>query len=217
LSQPGQAAGKEKKGFWVGRNRPVVSGRIVEVTDKKGGRLNRKVLIAALVGGIVVFAWGALSHMALGLGEVGVKWLPNQETVLPALKTGVPDPGLYLFPYSEDPAQWEAAYRDGPHGLLVVGPKGELAMGRRMGLELLTDVLGAFLLAWVASRLAGSMGWARGAALGAVLGLFAHIGIDASYSIWYDFPWKYALGQGVDHLVGWSLGGAAIGALLRRA
>jgi hypothetical protein len=85
------------------------------------------------------------------------------------------------------------------------------------GLELLTDIVRRAAARRVATRLIGPMSWGRGAALGVVLALFAHVGIDASYSIWYDFPWIYALGQGVDHLVGWTLGGAAIGALLRGA
>jgi hypothetical protein len=32
----------------------------------------QRTFLAALVGGIVVFVWGAVSHMALPLGEMGL-------------------------------------------------------------------------------------------------------------------------------------------------
>jgi len=39
----------------------------------------KKVLVGGVVGGIVLFVWGAVSHMVLPLGEVGIKEMPNEQ------------------------------------------------------------------------------------------------------------------------------------------
>jgi len=40
--------------------------------------MNMRILLSGLAGGIVMFIWGSLSHMALGLGEIGTGG--NRET-----------------------------------------------------------------------------------------------------------------------------------------
>ena len=45
-----------------------------------------RVLVAALFGGIVMFIWGAVAHMALGLGEVGMRQPVAEDTVLAILR-----------------------------------------------------------------------------------------------------------------------------------
>ncbi len=39
----------------------------------------KKVLVGGVVGGIVLFVWGAVSHMVLPLGGVGIKEMPNEQ------------------------------------------------------------------------------------------------------------------------------------------
>ena len=41
-----------------------------------------RVLVAALIGGIVMFIWGAAAHMALGLGSVGIRQPAGEDVVL---------------------------------------------------------------------------------------------------------------------------------------
>ncbi len=60
--------------------------------------MTKRVLLGALVGGVVVFIVGALLHTVLGLGEVGVKALPQEETVLSAMRAAIPASGFYFFP-----------------------------------------------------------------------------------------------------------------------
>jgi hypothetical protein len=33
-----------------------------------------RVFVAGLLGGIVFFAWGAIAHMALPIGQMGMAW-----------------------------------------------------------------------------------------------------------------------------------------------
>ena len=57
-----------------------------------------RVLIAAILGGLVFFFWGFVAHEVLGLGQVGIKDLPNEQVVLPVLSSSITEPGFYFFP-----------------------------------------------------------------------------------------------------------------------
>jgi hypothetical protein len=169
--------------------------------------MNGRTMVAALLGGLVVFVWGALSHMVVGLGEMGVQKLPDEAPVLGALKEHAPAGGLFLFPYEEDESKWEAAYANYPSGVASFAPAGTpLAFGRRLGLEFATNVVGT-LLAVLLLGGAGALATVTQRILaGAALGAFASISINASYTIWYNFPTAYLVGQTIDQVVSWVLG-----------
>lgn len=42
----------------------------------------KKVILGSVLGGIAVYVWGVLSHMVLGLGETGIKQIPNEDLEL---------------------------------------------------------------------------------------------------------------------------------------
>src|SRR5436190_22537320 len=98
--------------------------------------MTKRILLAAVLGGIALFIWGSVSHLGLGLGEIGIKELPNEPAVLAALKTGISDPGFYFFPGMGVPAgasaeqknaaakKFEEKYMAGPTGILIYHPNG---------------------------------------------------------------------------------------------
>ena len=57
-----------------------------------------KILIGGVVGGIVIFFWGFVSHMLLPARRDGDATLPQEEGVAAAMKDEVPEPGLYFVP-----------------------------------------------------------------------------------------------------------------------
>jgi hypothetical protein len=55
--------------------------------------------VAGILGGIAMFIWTSIAHMALPLGEAGIREIPNEEGVLEAMKSSISnDPALYIFP-----------------------------------------------------------------------------------------------------------------------
>ena len=59
-----------------------------------------RILIAALIGGIVMFVWGAVAHMALGLGNPGIHPPAHEDVVLSSLHQGLGnEPGVYILPW----------------------------------------------------------------------------------------------------------------------
>ena len=47
--------------------------------------------------GVVMFLWGAVSHMALGLGDTGIQSLPSEDKVLGVMRENIKDGG-FIFP-----------------------------------------------------------------------------------------------------------------------
>ena len=177
----------------------------------------KKMVLAALLGGLVVFLWGALAHTVLPLGQAGLSTLPNEEKTLEALSQSVPESGLYFFPgldmsrehSPEEEEAWQARYRSGPIGLLMFRVHGEDVLPlKNLLLELLTNILAAALAAVLVLWLAAP--YFQRVTVVTLLGLFSWISLSLSYWIWYGFPTAYILSEGVTELVGWFLGGLVI-------
>lgn len=176
----------------------------------------KRILIAALVGGIVVFVWSSIAHILLPLGEMGLSTIPNEGPVLEALRSSIQKDGLYFFPgmemgkkpTPEEQKAWEAKILAGPTGILVYNTKGEAMSPRQLGGEFLSNVLAAAVAAFIASLLAAA--YARRVLAIALLGLFGWLSLLVSYWLWYGFPSSYILGEGITEVVGWFLAGLAI-------
>jgi hypothetical protein len=183
----------------------------------------KRILLAGILAGVVVFVFSAINHMVLPTGHMGLKTLPAEEPVLAALRAGIREPGLYIFPgidMSRNPTEeetkaWTEKYVQGPTGLLVYSPGGEQPMmPRQLSSELLTNILAGCIAAWVVSLTAAPFG--RRVLLVTLLGVFAWLSITVSYGIWYRFPHAYVLGEAFDQIGGWLLGGFAIAWMYRR-
>jgi hypothetical protein len=58
-----------------------------------------RILLAGVLGGIVMFIWTSIAHMALPLGEAGINEIPNESAVLSAMQSSIGEKtGLYIFP-----------------------------------------------------------------------------------------------------------------------
>jgi len=181
-----------------------------------------RIIIAGIVGGIVMFAWGAVSHMFLGVGEAGVQSLPNEEAVIACMKANIPHAGLYFAPgmdmsrtpTNEEYAAWSAKYETGPNVFLVYRPAGIAPMSpRQLGYELLSNVLAAIVGAFILSFTVPSIG--KRTILAALIGLAAWLSINVSYWDWYRFPANFVVSELVEQIIGWGLSGAAIAFVLR--
>jgi len=184
----------------------------------------KRILIAGLVGGVIVFGWGVVSHMVLPLGKTGLRSLPSEGPVLSALAGSVPEAGLYFFPgfdmeatqTPEQEAAWMERYRSGPAGLLVYRPRGGEPFTLSMLLvELVSNLLAAWVAAFIVSFIGGPYG--RRVVVIVLMGLFAWMSLSISYWNWYGFPGDFIVAEGIDQVVGWLLGGLGIALLVPAA
>ncbi len=183
-----------------------------------------RIFMGGLLAGIVVFIWGALSHMVLGLGEAGIRELPHEEVVLQALRENVTEPGFYFFPWleraeitEESVKAWEERWARGPSGIMVYMPRNAEAMSvGQLGREFVANTcwcwIAAFLLAWTAPSLREY--WKR-VLFVALIGLMAGLDVYVSYWNWYNYPLNYTVAIMFDQVIAFTLAGLVLGGMIR--
>ncbi len=186
--------------------------------------MGKKIVLGGIVAGIVVFIWSAVSHMVLGLGETGIKSLPNEDVILPVLNANITEPGFYFFPGLDPKASqeqmdaWTEKHRTGPAGIMVYQPVGGEPMpAGKFITELVSNNLAALVAAFLLSKAFGNLGGLFGKAVFvALFGLFAGLDIDLSQWNWYGFPTSYTCAYIVDHVVAWFLAGLVLGLFFKK-
>jgi len=154
----------------------------------------KRTILAGILGGLAMFLWSGIAHMALPLGEAGIQQIPNEGALLAAMQTVLPSHGLYMFPNM--PAgmtqeQYQTKVTSGPSGLLIYFPKRDFSFGRSLAVEYTTELLMALLVTYLLST---SSAASFGARFGffALAGLIAAFGTNMSYWNWYGFPSGYS-------------------------
>jgi hypothetical protein len=178
-----------------------------------------RILIAGLLGGIVMFLWGVTAHMALGLGEVGLRLPVNENAALGGLQQGLGDQaGVYMLPSLDPKKMGDAAEVRAyslkavrsPYAWVVYQPQGTdmTQMGPQIGRQWASDTLGALTLAFVMGLAA--IGFRRRLMVAAAAALFAWFGTLLPYWNWYRFPLDFTLAALAEQLIGWLIAGAVM-------
>ena len=188
----------------------------------------KRILLAGILGGLTLFVWMFVAHEVLGLGEVGVKEIPNEAAVTMAMQVAIPDAGFYIFPgfgLGPKPSreQQNAAmpeymkkYEKSGHGILIYHPpSGPFSIGLLLGREFGLNVLQALIVAWLLSCAASGRAYAGRVAFVAVAGILAAISTNVEYWNWYDFPGNYVAGYITTQISGFILAGLVIGGLVK--
>ena len=187
-----------------------------------------RALIAGIVGGIIVFFWGFLSHVVLKIASAGLEPLPHEATVVEALRLSVKEPGMYFFPgmdasrtpTPEEEQAYAAKYKAGPSGLLIYQPpsanphEAEGPMSpRQLAIEAISGILAGILVAATLFGVAG--GYFARVLVTTCFGLFGWLAISVSYWNWYRFDPQFTLSEGIDQTVGWFLAGLVMAAIVK--
>jgi len=192
----------------------------------------KRILLGTLVGSIVVFVVSAAWHMSSGLGHIGVKSLPGQDTMAAGMRNSLHGPGLYFFPVPDmsagrtkeqekaDAAAYLEKYRRGPSGILVYKPGGEeLSFGKLLAYQFLFGLAGSFIVAWLLAHLAltaGSTTFGSRAWLVLLIALFGGIVYALPEWNWYGFPASYTIASIASQVVSWGIAGLTIAAIVKR-
>lgn len=188
-----------------------------------------RILLAGVLGGIAMFAWTSIAHMALPLGEAGIREIPNESSVLSAMQSSMGDTaGLYIFPglsvgknathdeKNEAMKQMQQRIAANPSGILMYHPPGrQFAFGKSLAIEFGTEVLQAILVIWLLAQTRIESFAAR---VGFVLiaGILAAITTNLSYWNWYGFPVVYTASYILVEVIGFVLVGVIAALLLRK-
>src|SRR6185369_17292876 len=112
-----------------------------------------RILVAGLLGGLAMYIWSSIAHVATPLGTVGVSTLPNESVTVDNLGSSIGDTGgLFLFPMNPTAS---ASAATAPGGLLVYNPKSPTSMQpSNLILEFITELVEAILAAWLLAQTA---------------------------------------------------------------
>ena len=188
-----------------------------------------KIVLAGAVGGIAMFIWTSIAHMALPLGEAGISEIPNESAVVSAMQSSIGEQtGLYIFP---GPGVGKNATRQekneamkhmgekmatNPSGILMYHAPGRpMAFGRWLGIEFGTELLEAILVVFLLAQtsiasFAGRVGFVL------VAGILASIATNVSYWNWYGFPCVYTASYMLIQIIGFFLVGIVAAFVLRK-
>jgi hypothetical protein len=175
----------------------------------------KRILLAGILGGIVMFVWNWVGHDLLPLGHAGIHEIPNEAAVLDAMKANIGENhGVYLFPglgYGDNPTseqksegmkQISGKLANNPSGFLVYHPPGrQFAFGRLLGVEFATDLLESILVVFLLGQaridsFVGRVGFVL------VAGILAAVATNVPYWNWYGFPKHYVVGYMTIQIVG---------------
>ncbi len=177
-----------------------------------------KTFIAALVGGIIIFAWQSLSWTVLHLHDSAHKKAPNQEAIM-ALLTALPEEGGYMLPtvdHNAPEAEHEKLMKDmegKPWATINYHKSWNADMTMNMIRGLLSNIIMVWLLCWIF----GKMNQPRFATVflsTLFVGLIAFINQPYTGNIWYELPdiWFFL----VDAIASWGLCGLWLGIFFSR-
>ena len=172
-------------------------------------------LIAGVVGALAMFFWIFIAHMALPLGEAGIRQIDNEEPLLAAMKSTLHSPGMYMFPKMDvggDQAANEKKIAAGPSGLLVYFPARDFQFGKSLVIEFATELVlvmvGMYLLTLTRiGTFAGRLGFF------ALLGLSVATATNVSYWNWYGYSATYTLAYSFTGWAGYLCAGLVAGAM----
>ena len=188
-----------------------------------------RILHAGVLGGIAMFVWTSIAHMALPLGEAGINEIPNESVILGAMQGSMGDKtGLYIFPglgvgknatreeKNEAMKQMQQRIAANPSGILMYHPPGrQFAFGKSLAVEFSTEVLQAILVVWLlAQTRIGSFAGRVGFVL--IAGILAAITTNVSYWNWYGFPGVYTASYMLIEIVGFLFVGVIAALILRK-
>jgi hypothetical protein len=186
-----------------------------------------RIFIAGIVGGIVMFVWTSIAHMALPLGEAGVRELPNEPAMLDAMRTSLGETrGFYIFPGSGLPPdasadakreamkQMNEKMKTGPSGILIYHSRRNFSLPRALGVEFATEVLEAILVIFLLSSTRLLTGGSR-ILFVTIAGVLVALATNVSYWNWYGFPKRYTAAYMFIQVVGFFLVGVVSALMLR--
>lgn len=187
-----------------------------------------RMIIAAVVGGLIVMVWGAVSWMALPFHNMSLNTLPGGVVEVEALLTGIPEQGVYHypgFPHHEDGSpvtveEMETAFermRRGPVvSLMIVHPHGtEPFPMENFVIGTAVNILGAGILAALVGRARrGGASWASAMGIVFAFAAFAVCAAVLPGWLWWGYPWLFGLLEVTDVIIAWLLAGAAICAIV---
>ncbi len=176
----------------------------------------KQLLLGAILGGVILFVWGAVSHMLLPFATISLQRFTDEEAVRQAVVANAPRSGIYFLPdmqqegltEEQQNASFEQAMQ-GPVLFVSVRLGRASSFGTLLGIQFLIDVLSALLLTALLSNVR-PMPYAKRVLIVLGVALVAGIAVHLPHWNWYNFGLAYTAGEFVGLVIGFVLAGLAL-------
>ena len=176
----------------------------------------KPVLLGGILGGIVLFAWSAISWMVLPWHNASFSRFNQEKVVEVVLQSNAPQKGIYLLPSTEhgtaqekkEAQEWAAK---GPFAFVVMSPNGWGSMPLHMAAGLGIQIFGAGLVTGLL-LLVKKPETSFAEKLGFVILFASAAGVVCHFPFWnwWGFSVRFTLLSLADLLIGWFLAGLVI-------
>lgn len=170
-------------------------------------------LKGAVLGGLVVWLWGAVAWMVLPWSGAAMRPFEGERAVMEAVLQGAPSSGVYLAP-NEATAEAERAAMDGPMVFAAVRREPMVSMGAAVVVHLLSSILAALLVTAIVLQLR-PLTYGGRVLVVTGMALFAGLAVSVTHWTWWSFGAAYTLVEVGNLLVGWFLAGLVIARVAR--
>ena len=179
----------------------------------------KKLIIGAIVGGILTFGWQTLSWTALDLHRSANEYTPKQDSILQYLSTQFSEDGSYFLPTvpkgasAEESEKLMASVEGKPWAQISYHTKWNGAMGMNIFRGFLVSILMVALLIWILQKIPNP-DFSTIFISAICVGLIGFMHFPYSTYIWYET--RDIRANLMDALVMWGLCGAWLGWWLRK-
>ena len=174
----------------------------------------KKIIIGAIVGGIIIFICQTLSWTILDLHRPANEYHPKQDEIMTFLNSHFNEDGGFYLPNtppgssSEVMQDYMKQAEGKPWALISYHKKMEMNMGMNIFRALIVDMLMVGLFCWILSRFANPK-FSNVLIASLLMGMIAFLNFPYAVHIWYD---TFDLGASlIDALAGWGLAGLWLG------
>ena len=189
-----------------------------------------KILLAALLGALAMFLWEFVARMFTPLGDAGIRYLPQESVVSPALASAMGNKGgLYLFPTGGLTSESSNAEKEAgmqrmleemktkPSGLVLYKPAGaEFNFGKNLAVQFMTDFAKALFAVLLLTR-ARPLTFGGRTGFVVLIGATAAIATNIPFWNWYGFPGVFTSANVLMEIAGFFFAGLAIALTLKPA
>lgn len=178
----------------------------------------KKLLIGALVGGILLFFWQFLSFTILDLHRPMQNHTPKQTEILKFLSENLEE-GNYYLPTLPPNASWEENEKlmnesmGKPWAQVFYHKAMDMDMTANMLRGLFVDILAALALAWVLMKISNN-NLTTTLLSSIAIGIASYLTTSYATGIWYE---TVTLPDLIDAIVGWGIVGLWLGWWLNRS
>jgi hypothetical protein len=179
----------------------------------------KKLIVGALVGGLLIFIWQTLSWAMMNLHHASQEYTPKQDSILAYMNTQFSEDGSYLMPnYPKDMSRDEMeklmeTHKDKPWVQIAYHKSLNTNMGANIVRGLIVNIIMVALLCWILLKISPS-GFGTIFISCLLIGLIVFINSPYTVHIWY--PKADIMAHLFDALISWALCGVWLGWWLNR-